>query len=65
MNKSEILKGIKKEGCNFIANNYWKLSKEELKEICIAYMYALKESDKKNIVNYENIMALDDLKMYL
>lgn len=64
MEKSEIIKRLKKEGMNFISNNYYKLSKEELKEICIAYIYQCKEAEKHSVINYSNL-AIDDINMYL
>lgn len=65
MDKKEIINGIKKEGLNFIACNYYKLTKEQLKEICLAYMNATKTATEQSVINYENFIALDDLETYL
>ena len=45
--KEEILKACK-DGTlyDFIANNYWKMSKEELKDVCLEAVY-LADNDEE------------------
>lgn len=67
MEIKEIIEGIKKEGIfDFIVNNYWKLSKEDLRDVAkeldyaIYSMYPQNEYDK--IVNEfcKNLEELED-----
>ena len=39
MERKEILKGLKKASYDFIANNYYKMDKETLKDILLEYIY--------------------------
>lgn len=48
MTKKELLKSIKENNgsiCgnlyDYIANNYWNMSKEELKDVCLEVIYSL------------------------
>lgn len=51
MEYEEILKGIQKDGAyDFIVNNYWKLSNENLKDIAKEAIYLL-DNDKRLIEN--------------
>lgn len=67
MEIKEIIEGVKKEGIfDFIVNNYWKLSKEDLRDVAkeldyaIYSMYPQNEYDK--IVNEfcKNLEELED-----
>lgn len=67
MEIKEIIEGVKKEGIfDFIVNNYWKLSKEDLRDVAkeldyaICSMYPQNEYDK--IVNEfcKNLEELED-----
>ena len=67
MEIKEIIEGVKKEGIfDFIVNNYWKLSKEDLRDVvkeldyAIYSMYPKNEYDK--IVNEfcKNLEELED-----
>lgn len=67
MEIKEIIEGVKKEGIfDFIVNNYWKLSKEDLRDVAkeldyaICSMYPKNEYDK--IVNEfcKNLEELED-----
>ena len=67
MEIKKIIEGVKKEGIfDFIANNYWKLSKEDLRDVAkeldydIYSMYPKNEYDK--IVNEfcKNLKELED-----
>lgn len=67
MEIKEIIEGVKKEGIfEFIVNNYWKLSKEDLRDVAkeldyaIYSMYSKNEYDK--IVNEfcKNLEELED-----
>lgn len=52
MNEKEILKGLKNASYDFIANNYYKLSKEQLKDILLEYIYvADKDTEEEAIDN--------------
>lgn len=57
MEKEDIINGLKKEGCNFIANNYYKMSKEQLKEIALTSFYYLSLDSKE--------YALKDIEEYI
>lgn len=57
MEKKDIINGLKKEGCNFIANNYYKMSKEQLKEIALTSFYYLSLDSKA--------YALKDIEEYI
>lgn len=35
------------KGYDFIANNYWEFSKEELKDIILELTYAIKQTDSR------------------
>jgi hypothetical protein len=51
MTKKEIIKGIKDLGLyDFMARNYYQLSKDELKTIALECVYLLKDSDTKEII---------------
>ena len=53
MNEKEILKGLKEASYDFIANNYYKLSKEQLKDILLEYIYVVDEDTEEEAI--ENI----------
>lgn len=57
MEKEDIINGLKKEGCNFISNNYYKMSKEQLKEIALTSFYYLSLDSKE--------YALKDIEEYI
>lgn len=67
MELKDIIKGIEKEGIfDFVANNYWKLSKEDLRDIAKELSYAVydklgnevnKEIEQATI---ENLKELED-----
>ena len=66
MEIKEIIEGIKKEGIfDFIVNNYWKLSKEDLRDVAKELDYAIYSMYPKNeydkIVN-EFCKNLEELK---
>lgn len=50
MDKEEILKELEKAPYDFVANNYYKLDKEELKNICLEAIYQLDETQTKNML---------------
>ena len=55
--KKEVLKACKDNNLYaFIASNYWNMSKEELKDICLELDYALYKNGHKDDV------IVDDLK---
>ncbi len=67
MEIKEIIEGIKKEGIfDFIVNNYWKLSKEDLRDVAKELDYAIYSMYPKNeydkIVNEfcKNLEELED-----
>lgn len=67
MEIKEIIEGIKKEGIfDFIVNNYWKLSKEDLRDVAKELGYAIYSMYPKNeydkIVNEfcKNLEELED-----
>lgn len=40
--RKEVIENMEQDtSYDFIANNYWKLSKEELKDICLELTYAI------------------------
>lgn len=39
MERKEILKGLREGSYGFIANNYYKMDKETLKDILLEYIY--------------------------
>lgn len=47
MEYKEILKGLKKASYGFIANNYHNLSKEQLKDILLEYIYVTDSESEK------------------
>lgn len=52
MENKEILEGLKKASYDFIANNYYKLSKEQLKDILLEYIYVTDtEAEEEAIEN--------------
>lgn len=54
MEYEEILKGMEEKGIySFIANNYWKLDKEDLRDIAKELNYILdpKDKHKKEVLN--------------
>ena len=56
MNEKEILEGLKKAPYDFIANNYYKLSKEELRDILKEFIYvATPEQTNEVIEELESI----------
>lgn len=67
MEIKEIIEGVKKEGIfDFIVNNYWKLSKEDLGDVAKELDYAIYSMYPKNeydkIVNEfcKNLEELED-----
>lgn len=67
MEIKEIIEDIKKEGIfDFIVNNYWKLSKEDLRDVAKELDYAIYSMYPKNeydkIVNEfcKNLEELED-----
>lgn len=67
MEIKEIIEGVKKEGIfDFIVNNYWKLSKENLRDVAKELDYAIYSMYPKNeydkIVNEfcKNLEELED-----
>lgn len=67
MEIKEIIEGVKKEGIfDFIVNNYWKLSKEDLRDVAKELDYAIYSMYPKNeydkIVNEfcKNLEELED-----
>lgn len=64
MDKKQIIEGIKKEGWYiFIANNYYKLSKEDLKTIILELDCATDEEVLKSeyeTINNNALIALEE-----
>ena len=57
MNKEEILKGLTERPMDFIANNYSDLSKEDLRDILLEYIYvADKDAQEEAIDSLKNIL---------
>lgn len=55
MEIKEIIEGIEKEGIfDFIVNNYWKLSKEDLRDIAKELDFTLQDNFTK--IEYDNII---------
>lgn len=51
MKNNEILKGLQERPMDFIANNYNKLSKEELRDILLEYIYVADEKAQQEVIN--------------
>lgn len=58
MSKKEILAGLKEVGFyEFIAQNYWRLTKDELKDIALEITFASYEASKRGGDYFDNIEA--------
>lgn len=56
MTEKEILEGLKKAPMDFIANNYFLLSREQLRDILKEFIYiATQEQTEEVIEELENI----------
>lgn len=69
MTKEEILAGLKADGFyEFVAQNYWQLTKQDLKDIALEYFYAThchvdigsRESIVEDAIEREAIEELED-----
>ena len=54
MENKEIIKAIENDSIfDFIANNYWKMDKFDLRCILLEYIYALSEIEHNRIESWE------------
>ena len=51
MEKEEIIEGLKRSESDFVANNYYKMTKEQLKELVIDAIYVLDKEGVKKFIN--------------
>ena len=55
--RNEVIKAIEEDrGYDYISNNYYKFTKEELKDMCLEFLYTLYKLD------YDESEVLDYLK---
>lgn len=50
MNKSEIINKLEKTPYDFVCNNYYKLEKEDLKDIAKEAIYLLDKDQQKEFI---------------
>lgn len=56
MNEKEILKGLQERPMDFIANNYYNLSKEQLRDILKEFIYVATPQQTETVIEeLENI----------
>lgn len=65
MENEEIMEGLKnpKHAYDFICNNYWKMSKEDLKNIAKELIYILTANENEYTEEYNEF--LENLECYL
>lgn len=63
MNRKEILEGLKDRPYDFIANNYYQISKEDLKDIILEIL-ALFDGEEYNKLKKELIESLRDYRQW-
>ena len=51
MTEKEILKGLQERPMDFISNHYNELTKEELRDILLEYIYVTDKESQKEVIN--------------